>query len=718
VLQYIHDNQVIHRDIKPENIIRRDDGVLFLVDFGAVKLATNSAMFKTGTFIGTAEYASPEQMRGHSRPASDLYSLGVTCLTLLVDMPPLDLVDMDGNWIWEQYLKIKKISLDKDLKLILNKMTEPTISLRYQSASDVLKVLNGETEIEEVKNNIVQIPTVSEVATEVNVQTEEVFQNITPVNLKPVSIGNKYEYQDESGKVFSKVPFEEAFVFSEGFAAVKYNGKWGFIDGTGEIVIEPQFYRAYSFYNGFAEVVTEQGREYKHHFINTTGQIACSLEYDCVGSFLGAIAPVGIRTDGFRFADNKFRDIRSEGSDYSRTEENWTTNRYPKYPREPCSLSEEDDFCWNKGKYGFIYTNGDLVTDLEFDWISKFVNGYAVVRIGDQYDLINLRGQTILNGWQRVKSYKDINRKFDENLILLCVDKKYRLIKDSEIVNSYRCIHYPYYSCSEFDYIEYFHEKNFSEPYRVAKFKIDSKYGLINKKCEIILEPKYDQIAFIRMDYSYYRETKNLDIALVAVEDKVGLIDREGFILLEPIYQVSEGDATLIDLWYRCIFHPFDYRSGINDERAGSFYVIIIGKKCGLINGECNRILAKPEYDGISYFNDGLAVVRVGKKHGIINQDGERVIDPDKYDDDGYYEYISNFKNGKAKARFCSEITSTTTMDIVYSIVDFFNRFDFFNRSVISNRNPSGRINREKIDGKWFFYTEQILDLRGKVVEK
>ena len=62
VLKFIHQGQVIHRDIKPDNIIRRNsDQKLVLVDFGAAKEVTQTALQKTGTIIGSAGYAAPEQ---------------------------------------------------------------------------------------------------------------------------------------------------------------------------------------------------------------------------------------------------------------------------------------------------------------------------------------------------------------------------------------------------------------------------------------------------------------------------------------------------------------------------------------------------------------------------------------------------------------------------------------------------------------------------------
>ena len=74
-LLFVHDHQIIHRDIKPENIIRRSDGTLTLVDFGAAKAFKEQSLSKTGTIIGSPEYIAPEQLRGKALFSSDLYSL-------------------------------------------------------------------------------------------------------------------------------------------------------------------------------------------------------------------------------------------------------------------------------------------------------------------------------------------------------------------------------------------------------------------------------------------------------------------------------------------------------------------------------------------------------------------------------------------------------------------------------------------------------------------
>ncbi|MBD1805589.1 protein kinase [Microcoleus sp. FACHB-SPT15] len=141
VLQFIHEGQVIHRDIKPENIIRRrSDGRLVLVDFGAAKYATGTALGKAGTYIGAAGYAAPEQLFGKAVFASDIYSLGVTCIHLLTDIESPELYDaIENAFVWRNYLPNNPVS-DK-LGRILDKMTHSMVKQRYQSASEVMQDL-------------------------------------------------------------------------------------------------------------------------------------------------------------------------------------------------------------------------------------------------------------------------------------------------------------------------------------------------------------------------------------------------------------------------------------------------------------------------------------------------------------------------------------------------------------------------------------------------
>jgi serine/threonine protein kinase len=140
ILNYLHrlNPPVIHRDIKPQNIIRNSDNRIYLVDFGAVQALYNQTFAKT--FVGTLGYMPPEQFRGETCFASDLYALGATLLFLLTHRNPAELP--------QKRLKIDfrdHISTSERFKDWLEKMLEPAVEDRFQSAQDALQALERET---------------------------------------------------------------------------------------------------------------------------------------------------------------------------------------------------------------------------------------------------------------------------------------------------------------------------------------------------------------------------------------------------------------------------------------------------------------------------------------------------------------------------------------------------------------------------------------------
>jgi serine/threonine protein kinase len=129
---------VIHRDIKPSNVLRTATGQVSLVDFGAVQQTYHNTFMRGSTVVGTYGYMAPEQFRGQSLPATDLYGLGATILTLLTNRSPTDLA--------QENLRISfrhKINVSDGLADWLEKMLEPDAADRFTSATVALATLKN-----------------------------------------------------------------------------------------------------------------------------------------------------------------------------------------------------------------------------------------------------------------------------------------------------------------------------------------------------------------------------------------------------------------------------------------------------------------------------------------------------------------------------------------------------------------------------------------------
>jgi uncharacterized RDD family membrane protein YckC len=91
-LREAHRLGFVHRDIKPSNCFLDAQGRVKVGDFGLSRsLVGDTRVTRTGAFLGTPLFASPEQVRGEpTGPQSDVYSLAATLYCLLTGRAPFE----------------------------------------------------------------------------------------------------------------------------------------------------------------------------------------------------------------------------------------------------------------------------------------------------------------------------------------------------------------------------------------------------------------------------------------------------------------------------------------------------------------------------------------------------------------------------------------------------------------------------------------------------
>ncbi|HVF78071.1 MAG TPA: serine/threonine-protein kinase [Solirubrobacteraceae bacterium] len=90
-LDAAHAAGLVHRDIKPANVLLSSDGDhAYLSDFGLMRAVDPDApLTDSGSWIGTVDFAAPEQLSGARIDArSDVYSLGCVLFAALTGAPP------------------------------------------------------------------------------------------------------------------------------------------------------------------------------------------------------------------------------------------------------------------------------------------------------------------------------------------------------------------------------------------------------------------------------------------------------------------------------------------------------------------------------------------------------------------------------------------------------------------------------------------------------
>jgi serine/threonine-protein kinase len=153
-LDAAHARGLVHRDIKPGNILIADrDGHVYLTDFGLTREAgEGGGLTRTGMFVGTTDYAAPEQITGGRVDArTDVYALGCVLVQAVTGRVPYDR-DTEMSKMWAHVndppprLRERVATVPEALDEVVERALAKDPQDRYPSTGDLARAAAAATQ--------------------------------------------------------------------------------------------------------------------------------------------------------------------------------------------------------------------------------------------------------------------------------------------------------------------------------------------------------------------------------------------------------------------------------------------------------------------------------------------------------------------------------------------------------------------------------------------
>lgn len=281
--------------------------------------------------------------------------------------------------------------------------------------------------------------------------------------------------------------FENEFRFSEGLAAAKKGGKWGYLNTKGEWEIAPQYDWATDFVNGQARVF-----EAKENDAQISG-ITADQVLEMGESFIYPILNV----------KGKWGRINAKNALLI-----------------PFSYENMDDFFPNAPsrvmigeRWAYIDSKGNLLTDsLEYDDTQPFSYGLGVIRKGEKVGVVNAKGEWIVPLKYRNITIESANILFcqDENEAVFYLNNKGKPLFETGVTDAYI----------------------YASPKNLLLFKKNTLWGLADSNAKMLTPFQYD---------SYELAEKGDKVFVkVALNQQLGILDAKGKAILPVKYDNVE----------------------------------------------------------------------------------------------------------------------------------------------------------------------------------
>lgn len=303
----------------------------------------------------------------------------------------------------------------------------------------------------------------------------------------------------------------------------------------------------------------------------------------------------------------------------------------------------------NKALWGFMNLKGEVIIKPKYKYCRDFNSGIA--KVGAKV-FINLKGEKLLI---KVPNYT-LSREFNDGMLAIKVGMNWGFVNtlgELVIQTEYNDVtdFYDGYALAINKNETFVLDKNGKETKVITKDKIKSvhhfsegmapiqvglKYGFVNEKGVIIIEPQFLSVGYFSNGLAWARTNNN----------KLGYIDTKGKWVIEPkfyatrIFDKKSGRTRVKDksgwgyvnskgeilrIKEAQVFN--DFEDGLCALRVNNLW--------GFIDGD-GKWAIEPKYTAVTSFTNGFAGVRVKEKWGVINQKGEMVLQP-------IYNYIKTF---------------------------------------------------------------------------